>query len=260
MRRLTDDPRNANCQVYLFLWARPPFHLFDSVLHLSTLQPSYTHSDPLQCTFFHPNLIVTSYLTPNPYGLLFFFTIAPNKCMQKEEAWLVSAFSLHIDADHTGVLFQVGSWTHNGSPRWPREGYPIKAYPYFSTPIETTFPLLSREWSGQPYTWLTGWLSSPPIRVSPHLAWISRQNVSLAVVLERRALNFKFSYTFPLNGMRRQRRRKRERKERKKAWEMVSVEGWSLGPRGRESREGNKVCWGSHNFTPSLPLCAGDLC
>lgn len=37
--------------------------------------------------------------------------------MQKEEAWLVSAFSLHIDADHTGVLFQVGSWTHNGSPR-----------------------------------------------------------------------------------------------------------------------------------------------
>lgn len=38
--------------------------------------------------------------------------------------------------------------------------------------------------------------------------------------------------------MRRQRRRKRERMERKKAWEMVSVEGWSLGPRGRESREG----------------------
>lgn len=62
------------------------------------------------------------------------------------------------------------------------------------------------------------------------------------MVLERRALNFKFSYTFPLNGMRRQRRRKRERKEGKKAWEMVSVEGWSLGPRGRESREGNKVC------------------
>lgn len=29
--------------------------------------------------------------------------------MQKGEAWLVSVFSLHIDADHTGVLFQVGS-------------------------------------------------------------------------------------------------------------------------------------------------------
>lgn len=62
------------------------------------------------------------------------------------------------------------------------------------------------------------------------------------MVLERRALNFKFSYTFPLNGTRRQRRRARETKERKKAWEMVSVEGWGLGPRGRESREGNKVC------------------
>lgn len=109
----------------------PLFHLFDSVLHLSTLQPAYTHSDPLQCTLFHPNLIVTSYLTPNPYGLLF-FPPAPNKCMQKKGAWLVSAFSLHTDADHTAVLFQVGSWTHNGSPGWPREGCPIKTYPYFS--------------------------------------------------------------------------------------------------------------------------------
>lgn len=38
-----------------------------------------------------------------------------------------------------------------------------------------------------------------------HPAWISRQNVSLAVVLERRALNFKFSNTFPLSGTGRQR-------------------------------------------------------
>lgn len=110
-------------------------------------------------------------------------------------------------------------------PRVTQRRVPYKGLSLFLTPIESIFPLLSREWSGQPHTWLTGWLSSPPIRVSSHPAWVSRQNVSLAVVLERRALNFKFSYTFPLNGMRRQRRRKRERKERKKAWEMVSVEG-----------------------------------
>lgn len=161
---------------------------------------------------------------------------------------------------HTGTI-SGQLWVYNGSPRWPREGCSFyKGLSLFLTPIETTFLLLSGEWSGQPYTWRTGWLSSPPIRVPPHPAWISRQNVSLAVVLERRALNFKFSYTFPLNGTRRHGRRERERKERKKAWEMVSVEGWGLGPRGRESRVGNKVCWGSHNFTPSLPLWAGDLC
>lgn len=49
-----------------------------------------------------------------------------------------------------------------------------------------------------------------------HPAWISRQNVSLAVVLERRALNFKFSYTFPLSGTGRQRGRLIV--ERTKAW------------------------------------------
>lgn len=72
-----------------------------------------------------------------------------------------------------------------------------------------------------------------------HPALISRQNVSLAAVLERRALNFEFSYTFPLNGMARQIGRK---KERNKAWEKVPVEGWSLGPRGRVSRGRSKVC------------------
>lgn len=147
MQRLTDDPRTANCQVYLFLWARPPFHLFDSVLHLFTLHPSSTQSDPLQHTFFHLNLIVTSYLSPDPYGLLsffffFFFNIAPNTCMQKGEVWLVS---LHIDADHTGVLFQVGSWPHNGSPRWPREGCSFyKGLSLFLTPIESPFPSSQR--------------------------------------------------------------------------------------------------------------------
>lgn len=137
MQRLTDDPRTANCQVYLFLWARPTFHLFDSVLHLSTLQPSYTHSDPLQCTFFYLNLIVTSYLSPNPHGL--FFTTAPNKCMQKEEAWLVSTIFLHID--HTDILFQVGSRTHNVQPHVTQRRVPYNGLPLCLAPIESTFPL-----------------------------------------------------------------------------------------------------------------------
>lgn len=65
-------------------------------------------------------------------------------------------------------------------------------------------------------------LQASPIRVStpppapPRPALISRQNVSLAAVLERRALNFKFSYTFSLNGTWRQRRRGRERGESRK--------------------------------------------
>lgn len=79
----------------------------------------------------------------------------------------------------------------------------------------------------------------PPHPHPSHPALISRQNVSLAAVLERRALNFEFSYTFPLNGMARQMGRK---KERNKAWEKVPVEGWSLGPRGRVSRGRSKVC------------------
>lgn len=73
----------------------------------------------------------------------------------------------------------------------------------------------------------------PPPHHPTHPALISRQNVSLAAVLEGRALNFKFSYTFPLNGMARQMGRK---KERNKAREKVPVEGWSLGPR----REGEQ--------------------
>lgn len=40
--------------------------------------------------------------------------------------------------------------------------------------------------------------TGPPTPPLP--AWISRKNVSLAAVLERRALDFKFSCTFPLNG------------------------------------------------------------
>lgn len=64
-------------------------------------KPSYTHSDPLQCTSLHPNLIVTSYLTPKPLmGSLHPppprpppYLVAHNKCMQKEEAWPASAFS-----------------------------------------------------------------------------------------------------------------------------------------------------------------------
>lgn len=76
------------------------------------------------------------------------------------------SFSLHIDADHTGILFQAGSWIHNGSPRWPREGYLFyKGLSLCLTPIETSFLLLSGERSGQPYTWQTGWLSSPSL---PH--------------------------------------------------------------------------------------------
>lgn len=72
----------------------------------------------------------------------FFFNIAPNTCMQKGEVWLVS---LHIDADHTGVLFQVGSWPHNGSPRWPREGCSFyKGLSLFLTPIESPFPSSQR--------------------------------------------------------------------------------------------------------------------
>ena len=93
-----------------------------------------------------------------------------------------------------------------------------------------------------------------------HPALISRQNVSLAAVLERRALNFKFSYTFPLNGMARQMGRK---KERKKEWEKVPVEGWSLGPRGRLSRGGIRsaeaaiISW--HHYLHALEIYANTI-
>lgn len=68
------------------------------------------------------------------------------------------------------------------------------------------------------------WLSSPGLahQGHQHPGWISRQNVSLAMVLEWRALNFKFSYTFPLSGTGRQ---KKNGEGEKKAWETVSVEG-----------------------------------
>lgn len=85
-------------------------------------KPSYTHSDPLQSTFLHPNLIVTSYLTPKPL-------MSPplpssstpsliiNACKKGGGPAGVGLLFLHRDADHTGVLFQVGSWIHNSSPR-----------------------------------------------------------------------------------------------------------------------------------------------
>lgn len=45
----------------------------------------------------------------------------------------MSVFSLHIDADHRGILFQIGSWIHNGSPGDPeKSAHSMKAYPYFS--------------------------------------------------------------------------------------------------------------------------------
>lgn len=83
-------------------------------LHSILPQLTLTHSSVLSPNF---NLIVTSYLSPDPHRRLFFLNMAANTCMQKREACLVSALSLHIDADHTGVVFQVGSWIHNGSPR-----------------------------------------------------------------------------------------------------------------------------------------------
>lgn len=101
-----------------------------------------------------------------------------------------------------------------------------KGFSLFLTPIVTTFPLLSgREiWIALTPDVRGGYHLQASPMAPPHPAWISRQNVSLAVVLERSALNFKFSNTFPLNGTARQRRGERERK-RKKAWETVPVEG-----------------------------------
>lgn len=93
----------------------------------------------------------------------------------------------------------------------PCEG--LSANPPPPPPIETTFtpspPRVIR--TALHLTYRVAIISthqglSPHI---PHPARISRQNVSLVVVLERRALNFEFSYTFPLNGTRRQRRRKK---------------------------------------------------
>lgn len=86
-------------------------------------RPSYTHSDPLQSTFLHPNLIVTSYLTPKPLMGSPPHPPSPlpvphNKCMQKGGGPAgVGLLFLHGDADHTGMLFQVSSWIHNSSPR-----------------------------------------------------------------------------------------------------------------------------------------------
>lgn len=108
--------------------------LFSISPHSSLPILTLTHSSVLS---FYLNLIVTSYLSPNPHGL--FFTTAPNKCMQKEEAWLVSTIFLHID--HTDILLQVGSRTHNVQPQVTQRRVPYKGLPFCLTPIESTFPL-----------------------------------------------------------------------------------------------------------------------
>lgn len=65
----------------------------------------------------------------------------------------MSVFSLHIDADHRGILFQVGSWIHNGSPQvTQRRVLILGRLILISHSYRTTFPLHSGERSGQPYT------------------------------------------------------------------------------------------------------------
>lgn len=77
---------------------------------------------------------------------------------------------------------------------------------------------------------------APPTPTQPR---ISRQNVSLVVVLERRALNFEFSYTFPLNGKRRRRRgkKRRGRSERRHGRWSQSKAG-ALDPEGGRAEKG----------------------
>jgi len=234
MQRGLDDPWTENCQVYLLLWAPLRFHLFDLLLHHST-----THSDALQCAFFHQSLIVNS--LPNTLQMMvvfsFFFQWIYSTYAKRESLTGVGALSL-TDTDHKGVP-QVGSKISTESQHDPkRSAQSMTAYSYFFLQKKPPFPF-SVLWvhsSLTPDVQGGYHLEALPIRVFPHPAWISRQNVSLAVVLERRALNFEFSYTFPLNGTGRQRRRERERMDRSKARETDSVEGWGLGPRGREQR------------------------
>lgn len=91
------------------------------------------------------------------------------------------------------------------APGDPEKGaHSIKADPYFSLLQKPPFPFsVERDPDSLTPDVQGGYhLQALPIRASPHPARISRQNVSLAVVLERRALHFKFSYTFPLNGTR----------------------------------------------------------
>lgn len=140
--------------------------------------------------------------------------------MQKEEARLASAFSFCTEMQITQACYSrsaLGSTI--AAPGDPGKDAPRRLIrtppprPAPPPPIETTFtpspPRVIR--TALHLTYRVAIISthqglSPHI---PHTARISRQNVSLVVVLERRALNFEFSYTFPLNGTRRQRRRKK---------------------------------------------------
>lgn len=164
MRRLTEDPRAANCQVYLFAWTRTSF----PSLQLCTPHAN-TYSDPLQHMSFHLNLIVTSYLSLSPYGLLF-FTIAPNNCTQKQEARLVSLLFVH--KDHTNARLALGF-------------SPFKPHSYF-THIELTFflPWLRVIHTALHLTYRVDIISTHKGPPSPTRPRISRQNVSLAAVLE----------------------------------------------------------------------------
>lgn len=131
------------------------------------------------------------------------------------------------------------------APGDPGKGAPVKAYPYAPHPpsIEPTFtpsqPRVIR--TALHLTYRVAIISthqglSPR---NPHSARISRQNVSLVVVLERRALNFKFSYTFPLNGTGRQKeeRERRGRSERRHGRWSRSKAG-ALDPEGGRAGEG----------------------
>lgn len=108
MQRVLDDPRSANCQVYLLLWAG----LFESLLHLSMHHPSSSYSDPLQSAFFHPNVIVTS-LPNTQRGHLGFPFRDSNICMQKRRPG-VGPCSAPRYRSHN-------SWIYNDGRRWPTE-------------------------------------------------------------------------------------------------------------------------------------------
>lgn len=100
-------------------------------------------------------------------------------------------------------------------------------------------------------------LQAWPIRVPPQPAWISRQNVSLAVVLERRALNLKFSYTFPLNGSWRQRRGVRgERRHGRRSQSKVEALDPEGGRAERRVRSAEAAIISRHHYLSGLEIYA----